>query len=464
MSTDRSTVKCTRSRSQYGVNHSGSRIQVDPMLLALDRIVFGPAVATWLRFAPNSWRRLPIASDSPHVHGPGTNPDRILITGDGASAGRGVITHDLGLPGHLARSLSSITSRATDVDIVVTSDMTAKKCLAAIADLDLRRFDAIVLSVGAVEALAFASTRGWARDLTALLDRIERDAAPSTHTFVLSIPAFAPHRLFPPLLARACDRHVARLNRVTQSVLTDRTRARYVIVGETQSLESSGAHTYELWGASVAPHLAAELRVGIGPNPRDPVVVESERQAALDALELLELDIQRDPVLASLTARAREVFGTAYSAITLIDRHRQKIASSDGLPTFDIARSESFCNVTIQHESHLAVEDTLLDSRFMDQRMVNSGPQVRFYAGYPIESPDGHRLGTMCVLHTAPREFSATDAALLRLLAHETQTRLWELSEAFITARASTAEAEEPTGEREPTGPQSFGHGVPSPG
>lgn len=70
-------------------------------------------------------------------------------------------------------------------------------------------------------------------------------------------------------------------------------------------------------------------------------------------LRVLEVDLRRDPVFADLTVRAREVFATTFAAITLIDRHRQQISSSSGLPTRDMARNASFCDVTVRRDSHL---------------------------------------------------------------------------------------------------------------
>ena len=114
-----------------------------------------PLVHLWMRFATASWRRLPVAHDSPHAHAAGSFPDRILIVGDGASAGVGVTTHDLGLPGYLARAISALTGRATDVDITVSTDMTAVSCRAAIAGARLSIYDVVLVSLGINEALDF---------------------------------------------------------------------------------------------------------------------------------------------------------------------------------------------------------------------------------------------------------------------------------------------------------------------
>ena len=398
------------------------------MLTYFDRVVARPLIRMWLEHSRHSWHRLPVPHDSPQVHSPGTYADRLLIAGDGAATGRGVITHDLGLPGYLARSVAGRTGRATDVDIVVAGDMTAAKCLEAISGLELSRFDAVLISVGTVEALAFTPLAVWERDLAALLDRIEADAAPSTRAYMLSIPEFAPRNRLPAFLARAADRRVHLLNEASHRVLADRPEVRLITVGHTQSLESSGAHTYAVWAASVAPHLAEQLapRGDEKPYPRDELLHETVRQAAVDRLSARSRE--GDRILDDLTARARAAFGVSVAAVTFIDRDRQRAASMVGDFEFDVPRGESFCEMTIRRAEHFAVEDATLDHRYKHFASVTSGP-LRFYAGYPIESVDGQRVGALCIIDTKPRTFTAEDSALLRTLAQQAQRRMWELSE-----------------------------------
>ncbi|MFP7761370.1 GAF domain-containing protein [Marisediminicola sp. LYQ85] len=383
----------------------------------------------WLRHSSDSWQRLPVPHDSPHVHTVGSDADRVLIAGDGAATGRGVVTHDLGLPGYLARAVSERTRRATDVDIVVAGDMTAAACLESIANLELSRFDCVLLAVGGVEALAFTPIEAWERDLGALLDRIDADAAPSTGTSLLSIPLFEPRHLLPRFLARAVNRRVRLINDATRRVLADRRDVHLITVGHTEVLESSGAHTYAVWAASVAPHLAAQLPHGDEErrSRREEHTNEAARQAAVDRLGALAS--RGDPVLDVLTARARGLFGTAYAAVTIIDDDTQKSASTAGATDLAMPRSESFCEMTIRRAEHFAVEDATLDPRYRDFRSVTGDPHFRFYAGYPIESIDGERVGALCVIDTAAREFTRDDSALLRSLALQAQERVQELSE-----------------------------------
>ncbi|WP_165068397.1 GAF domain-containing protein [Marisediminicola senii] len=353
-----------------------------------------------------------------------------MIAGDGAATGRGVITHELGLPGYLARAVSARTGRAADVDIVVSGEMTAAKCLRAIAGLELSRFDAVLISVGTVEAVAFTSAAVWKQELAELLDRIDTDAAPATHTYMLSIPYFAPRHRLPPFLARATDRRVRVLNHATHEVLADRRDVRFIIVGHTTWHEASGAHTYEVWAESVAPHLAEQLAPhgDEKPYPRLEKLHEAARQAAVDRLGAVSRD--GDTVLDELTSRARAVFGTAFAGVTLIDNDEQTAASTAGQFNFRVPRDESFCEMTIRRAEHFAVEDASLDPRYKHFGSVVSAPRLRFYAGYPIESADGQRVGALCIIDTKPREFTVDDSTLLRLLAQQAQRRMWELSAA----------------------------------
>jgi hypothetical protein len=49
---------------------------------------------------------------------------------------------------------------------------------------------------------------------------------------------------------------------------------------------------------------------------------------------------------------------------------------------------------------------------------------VRFFAGFPIESPSGERIGALCVFDPAPGTRAGADSVLLRQLALMIQEEL----------------------------------------
>lgn len=386
-------------------------------------VIARPVIRAWLKHASHSWRRLPMPNDSPHVHAPGANPDRLLLTGDGASAGRGVLSHDLGLAGYLARRVSELTHRATDVDIVVSGPMTAALCTEAISPLDLSRFDAVILSVGVNEALALDPLAHWDRAIVTLIERIQRDAPASVEILVLSVPLVSSNQNFPRVLATLVDAHSARLNRITREVCARHPRTTFVEFNPSDSHEYRGAHTYERWAGMLAPWVSAKLPPVGADTVRHEEADEPARQRALTSMGIL--DSAPEESFDQITETAQNLFGVSMAAVTFIDETRQWMKSARGLPRADAPRGDSFCDITIRRAQHFAIEDTSLDPRFADNPFATGPAAVRFYAGYPIESPDGQRVGALCIMDSKPRGFSATDAALLRSLALRVQRLIW---------------------------------------
>lgn len=393
------------------------------MTRPLPAVLARPLIRLWLAYSAQSWQRGVIAADSPHVHAPGVNPHRLLITGDGIATGRGVLTHDLGFPGHLARSLSARTGHATDVDIVVDQNMTVDTCMHAIKGIDLSRYDVIVLSLGCNEVLGLMDPAAWRASMGTLLAGLEERAPDTTRIVVLPIPLFGPHTVLPAALVKLVDERVAELNAVTLDLASTIARATLVGDGDTYDFRAQESHVYRIWADSVAEHINTVMDPDhtLAGSTAD----ENERER-LRALERFHGVIAvGDPVLDGLTRRVRQAFGTTISVITLIRQDVQIMISTIGMEPETVPRGQTFCNVTIRRAGHLVIEDASLDARY-DHFPAVIGPRaVRFYAGYPIESPDGHRIGAFCVMDDKPRHFTPDDLALLRSLAQAAQGHLW---------------------------------------
>ena len=140
--------------------------------------------------------------------------------------------------------------------------------------------------------------------------------------------------------------------------------------------------------------------------------LESERLAALERFEVL--DTPSEPLLDSLTDLAAQTFTAPIALISLVDNERQWFKACVGLDVDHTARDISFCQYTILSDQVFVVLDATQDERFRDNPLVTGPPDIRFYAGAPLITPEGYRLGTLCIIDTAARAIF-TDAEASRL-------------------------------------------------
>jgi diguanylate cyclase (GGDEF)-like protein len=146
--------------------------------------------------------------------------------------------------------------------------------------------------------------------------------------------------------------------------------------------------------------------------PDDEAQREAARLAALDSYDIL--DTPAEEAFDRITRIARNVFGTSMSTVTFVDGHRQWFKSRQGVVDHQTCKPDSFCNVALRQDEVLVVPDALNDPRFAETGLVTGAPHIRFYAGAPLRTSDGHGLGALCVIDTKPREFSASEVAILR--------------------------------------------------
>lgn len=126
------------------------------------------------------------------------------------------------------------------------------------------------------------------------------------------------------------------------------------------------------------------------------------------------LDTPSEERFDRITRLASHLFGVPIALVSLIGANRQWFKSRHGFDVPHTDRSISFCTHAIEQDSVMVIEDALRDPRFADNPLVVGDPYIRFYAGSPLTAPDGSRIGTLCLLDRAPREFSEEEQAMLR--------------------------------------------------
>jgi predicted PurR-regulated permease PerM/GAF domain-containing protein len=137
------------------------------------------------------------------------------------------------------------------------------------------------------------------------------------------------------------------------------------------------------------------------------------------ALAAQHLPTYKDAVL-----KAANAFNVKYAQVSLVDHDWVHTPGSlllrpsapmdqPGLP-----RDISICSYVVRDGEDLVVEDVARDPRFADNPALNEA-QVKFYAGVPLKSKKGEVLGTLCIMHDAPRTMQDGELEVLHDMAQD---------------------------------------------
>ena len=110
---------------------------------------------------------------------------------------------------------------------------------------------------------------------------------------------------------------------------------------------------------------------------------------------------------------------TPIALVSFVDDHRQWFKAKIGINADETPRSISFCTHAIKSNEVTVIPDASLDPRVYRSPLVTGDPHIRYYAGAPLRTSGGARLGTLCVIDSRPRALNREQISELERLAGE---------------------------------------------
>lgn len=166
---------------------------------------------------------------------------------------------------------------------------------------------------------------------------------------------------------------------------------------------------------------------------------DANRLAALDSYRILDTEEEID--FNEIVDLASKICNKPISLISLLDDKRQWFKAKVGLQINETPIEIAFCKHAIEQNNLFLIEDASKDERFQNNPLVTNYPDIRFYAGTPLQTSDGHNLGTLCVLDNKPGQITPQQQEALAILGKQVIKQL-ELRRALKTQNCMLQELE----------------------
>lgn len=349
-----------------------------------------------------------LPADPPRAHASGPAPYRVMVAGGSLVAGHGVLTHELGLTGAIARGLSRLTGHGTDVESIVVPSPSSAALARILRRRDLSRFDALVLVLDPVKGLPQVADA--ARQINRLVEELWKRMVPAASITV------------------AMPQTGSEIDEVVQAAFQTAVRQGAAALTRIVALPGgsdadAAVQRYARWGAAIASTVAAGL---VEPMVwSDPVEQLDERARTAEIRRLGALDGEWEALFHRVVGSARRAYGVQSASISVLHAQDAQYLARQGIDREFVPRSQTICDVALRTYGGVIVGDAQADPRFADFPLVRSG-HVRFYAGYRVEGPNGQPVAALCVFDPEPRAVRSQDIDLLRDFAILAERTIWE--------------------------------------
>jgi hypothetical protein len=359
------------------------------------------------------------------IRRPGLVPRRLLMFGGGVLAGEGLASHSDGLPGAVADALAQRSRRGAEITVIVEPDPLSRRALDGLHGLRLHRFDAVIIVLGPSGQLSRTVPNRHGRDVLRLVALLENDCAERAPAFIYdSSPAMTPAPSHRPSAVGAPHGETA----TEEEPAVSRVRFRELppqpaALGPAPPFSPV---TYEGWAHLIAERLdleIAELHTTLGPSTAPPGARPDDEAMRRRALESLHLPAGGpDERLTSLLRQAKVTFAAAGAALMIVGSDEVWPHAAVGARAPTLPRGFALSTIAVQSDRPTVISDARLDPRTTGTTWPSP---TRFYAGYPIHTWDGYRIGALCIHDVTPRNVRTADLLQLWELAGQVEQHLW---------------------------------------
>lgn len=246
-------ASAARSRAELRRTRAAQDVPQSHWLSEYPHLILAPLFRGLFRVTTNDQREWYYPTGSPVVSVPGVDPVRILLLGDSAAAGCGVLTHHLGLAGHLARHVAEHLDRGVVVRVAAQPGESARSILRGLRRSDLDGYDAIVLMLAVTDAFCLTRRRSWQHSVAGLVDALEGARTPAV--FVTGAATMELARPLTPFARRLTGTHARMLNAETRRICAA-SRTPMIPLDAANDLTP---RTYATWARRIGGHIIGAL-------------------------------------------------------------------------------------------------------------------------------------------------------------------------------------------------------------
>ncbi|WP_345949224.1 GAF domain-containing protein [Mucilaginibacter sp. PAMB04274] len=155
----------------------------------------------------------------------------------------------------------------------------------------------------------------------------------------------------------------------------------------------------------------------------------------------LKLQISKETELQRIVEQAAVICGAPIAMITFMEEELQHIRFRVGTDLTQLHYDRSFCQKAVQQDEVFVVADASTDTYFSENPYVKNQPNIRFYAGAPLQTSEGNAIGTVCVYDVEAKKLSSIQQRMLKSMSKqivhllEFDASLQLLKEQYIASR-----------------------------